>query len=431
MAKKRSKTEKPPPIDKLIVPAIGIVIAFVGYYFFKGISTDITRIDVGDELAIREVFFGEGEGKNYAVLCNTVPKEGSKGVPISSVFQDALAEGAPAEFVLMDCEALLPSGKSVAQRFKLDLKKRPTVFVSGKVGPPKQIPDKHLRTGHLLTKLLKSMLEPHAAKIENTKDFKSKCLNKPICGLLLKGGPPQPFVKHAVKNLLDKYQDVQFASVDSTVLLLSNLEEYIPEFQKGEHRFVVFKKISGGLEEKDGRLITSIIPLENDSISYESMAKIVKAAINDTKPAKKLPALPQVKTRSKKLEEQERKKRERSQTRKEEGAKPKTTPGGQFQANDGSKEGRKAERDRRREEHRKAQNIKEKTPEEIAEMERMRRQRMDEEAAKWNIGSEDAPPEGDPVDDSQDYFMGDEEVGEEGGEGSYDEDEDEDVLDLD
>lgn len=89
-----------------------------------------------DELELREVFFGEGEGKNYAVLCH--PENAT--YPISSVFQDASSDGsAPAEFRLLDCDHVLSSEKTVYERFNLDKKKRPTIFVSGKVGPPKQV----------------------------------------------------------------------------------------------------------------------------------------------------------------------------------------------------------------------------------------------------------------------------------------------------
>ena len=389
-------------------------------------------------MALREVFFGEGQGKNYAVLCHTLPSdEKAKSLPISSVFQDAMDEitsgttSPIADFVLMDCNFELPSGQTIAKRFKLNTAKRPTIFISGKVGEPKQVPEKHLKTGHMLAKVLKGMLEPHASKIESTKDLKSKCLNKNICALLMKGGTPQQFLKDAFKNLLNQYPDVQFASVDSTTMLVANLEEHMPEYSKGDHRFVVFKKISGGIEsgkdgkQAEGRLITSIAPLdENEGISYGSMSNLVKSVKNGNKKAKKLSSLPQVKTRTKKLEESERKKRERASNKKP-GQKPKTTPGGSFQENDGSKEGRKAERDRRREEHRKNNpDYREKTPEELAEMERKRRERMEEESEKWNIGAED--DEGDQTDETFLDDFDDEEYED------IDEDEDdEDILDLD
>ena len=235
--KKKTRSGGPPPLDKFLKPAAGVALAMLAYYFMKGMSTEIPRIDVNDQLALRDVFFGEGiSGKDYAVLCHPEAKDGSVGLPISSVFQDSHDDGsAPATYALIDCDHILPdSGKSIYEKFKLNKKKRPTVFVSGKVGPPKQVPEKHLKTGAMLTKLLKQMLEPHAAKIEKTKELKEKCLNKDICGLLLKGGKPEPYVKHAVANLLGKYPKVQFASVDSTVLFLTNLEEYLPEYSAGE-----------------------------------------------------------------------------------------------------------------------------------------------------------------------------------------------------
>lgn len=295
----------------------------------------------------------------------------------------------------------------------------------------------------MLTKLLKGMLEPHAAKIENTKDLKSKCLNKAMCGLLLKGGKPEPYVKDAVTNLLGAYPDVQFASVDTTVLLLANLEEYLPEYETGQHRFVLFKKVGGGLEAGDnetegsGRLVTSILPLEDPSISYGSINMLIKKAKSGSGKPTKLPMLPSIKTRTKKLEEAERKKRERIRGQKDKArkkAQESQKPAGMFAENDGSAEGRKAERERRRQEHMKKNNLKAKTPEEIAEMERKRRERMEEEAAKWNVGAEEDYAEGgesveDGEEDNIDFDGGgdeDEYVDVDDGD-----DEDEDVLDLD
>jgi hypothetical protein len=107
---------------------------------------------------LREIFFGEGGdsaeqaggGKhhNYAVLCHdgetttsATSTSTSNYIPVSSVFQDASNDGsAPAEFRLLDCNhKLKESEKTIAERFQLNLKTRPTIFVSGKVGPPKQV----------------------------------------------------------------------------------------------------------------------------------------------------------------------------------------------------------------------------------------------------------------------------------------------------
>jgi len=467
MAKKR-KTEKPPAIDKLLYPVIGATIAFLAYYCMKGLTTEITRIDVTDELALREVFFGEGQGQNYVVLCNTLPSDisSTKPIPISSVFQDAADELSPlttasststppiANFRLLDCETPLPSKKTVAQRFKLDTTKRPTVFFSGKVGTPKQIPAKHLKTGKMLVTLLKHTLEPHAQKIESTKDLKVKCLNQPVCALLLKGHTPERYVKDAVKGLLRSHPDVPIASIDSATMLVLNLEEKIPEFKAGTHRFVVFKKVSGGIdagtEDEDGkkgvaegRLITSMTTMkEGESLSFNSMSNLIntveKSGGGSNSKMLKLTSLPQVKTRTKKLEASERKKRERIENKKTGtaggSAGTKTTPSGMFTENDGSKEGRKAERDRRRQEQQKNNpNYKEMTPEQKAEVERRRRERMAEEEAKWNIAPDDAPEEGELVDEEDGgYEFGDEEEEEIDLDGDEEDANDEDdFMDLD
>ena len=385
-----------------------------------------------DELVLREVFFGEGEGKTYVILCNTAPKGSS--TPISSVFTDAHTEYRTAHFGLMDCEYQLPSGKTIIERFDIDVNKRPTIFVSGKVGPPKQIPPKFLKSGTTLTSYLAATLEPHAAKIENSKDLKMKCLDKEWCGLLMKGGTVENHVKNTVKNLLNKYENIQFASVDSTTLFLSNLEEYLPEYKKGKHRFVLFKKIGGGLatgkdgKEAQSRLITSILPLEGKDVSLNVISEMIDVATSGDGQMKRLPTLPQVKIRSRKLEEQDAQKRQRAKKRAE-GFKEQH----EASANDGSKEGRRMEREKRRDEHRKSNpNYKERSPEEIAEIERQRRQRMHEEAEKWNIRDADAPPEGEriDIDYDEDETMGDSSEYDVGVDDSIDENEDE-LFDLD
>ena len=64
----KKQTAQPPALDTLLKPAVGIALAMLAYYFMKGVTNEITRIDVNDSLALREVFFGEGAlGKDYAV----------------------------------------------------------------------------------------------------------------------------------------------------------------------------------------------------------------------------------------------------------------------------------------------------------------------------------------------------------------------------
>eukprot|EP00527_Entomoneis_sp_CCMP2396_P002514 CAMPEP_0198155636 /NCGR_PEP_ID=MMETSP1443-20131203/69234_1 /TAXON_ID=186043 /ORGANISM="Entomoneis sp., Strain CCMP2396" /LENGTH=446 /DNA_ID=CAMNT_0043822393 /DNA_START=59 /DNA_END=1399 /DNA_ORIENTATION=+ len=442
--KPKIKKHEAPPVDKLIKPAIGVALAMIVFQFIRGLGGGIKRVNVLDEAEMREVFFGEGgTGKSYAVLCQSEDST----APISSVFQDSYNDGSAkaAEFRLMDCDYILPSsGKSVADRFSLDMKKRPTIFLSGTVGAPQQIDEKFLKTGAMLVKYLRGRLEVRAAKIETTGDLKQRCLDKNYCGLLLKGSKKAPNgIKGAMNKLLKDFPDVGFASIDSSVLYLMNFEEYLPELQNEQFRFVVFKKVSGSLEKGGTRLISSYAALPSThSVNYASMNNLVSNVVQDLEPATKLSSLPVVKTRSKKLEEAERAKRQRrldqqkSKAEKSEGGGESSSSGGSTD-NDGTRDGRKAERDRRREEHLKNNNVIPKTPEEIAEIERRRRARMEEQASAWNVVDEDLPDQGDPVDDEdmqqeEDDFMEEmeDEVIEDLDAHQEDSDED-DVIDLD
>lgn len=384
-------------------------------------------------MELRQVFFGEETDSNYVALCH--PEDAT--YPISSVFQDAYNDGsAPAEFRVVDCKHVLSSGKTVFERFKLDEKKRPTVFVSGKMGPPKQVPTKHLKTGSMLVKALKNLLVPKAEKIETTQDLRSKCLDKDICGLLLKGGKQSPnYVKDAMSKLLTEFPKVTFGAIDTSVLYVKGLEaEFLNEMVTGQPRFVVFEKVVDP-KAKD-RLKTSVATLPGgNGVAYGPMSNLVGSVVQKTATMQKVTTLPTIKTRTKKLEEEERAKRQRridQQKRQNSDSDSGTsTPGGYFTENDGSKEGRKAERERRRAEHRKNNpNYKEKTPEEIAEMERQRRKRMEEEAEKWNMSPEDEAG-GDGSGGGGDYFETEDVYDDSGDDDEENDDDEEDILDLD
>mmetsp|Transcript_24151 Transcript_24151/g.27838 ORF Transcript_24151/g.27838 Transcript_24151/m.27838 type:complete len:451 (-) Transcript_24151:170-1522(-) len=445
----KRKTERAPPVDKLIKPAVGIVLAILGYYLIQGMGAEIPRVDVNDEVALREVFFGENEGNNYVILCQPDPLNPDvdpalASLPISSVFSEAYRDRkslASAEFRLMDCNHVLASsGKSIAERFELNLKQRPTIFVGGKIpSQPKQIPSQHLKTGNMLLKALRNLLEPRAIKIESAKNLKAKCLNKPFCAILLKGGPPEPYVKTAMKSLVTEHPNVQFASIDTTVLLLTNVDDVVPDYIKGEHRFVLFRKISGGLNAtaiaedgstvKEGRLITSVAPFKDD-VKYSSLSNhITKSVSNPVSQFKKLAALPSLKTRTKKMDEAERKKRERKAEQKQREAEAATQQAsgggsGAFGSGTDMKDERRSERERRRAEHNAQNDVKPRTPEEEAAREAARRKRMHEESEKWNVMDEDSSPESETFDDDE----GDDDEEEL----LNDEDEDEEeVMDLD
>jgi len=470
--------ERPPAIDKLLKPTAIAVVAIAAYRIFKGINTGLPRIDHTDAAALRKLLYGTGspgaafpgsastEKKgNYVVLCHP---EGSSR-PVSSVFSDASTDpnvfgSSVAEFAVLDCDLATappkaegdnadPAAPSVADIFKIDTTVRPTVFVSGSDvdGHVKQVPTKHLRTGSMLVKAVRSLLEKSAVKVENSKDLKNKCLDADYCGLLLKGTSKavEPYVKEIIRNLANEYPQVQFASLDAASTILS-IEETVPEYIAGQHRFLMFKKVSGtakappakskkkeegsDADEDDedddedppkknaaGRLITSLRPyLGATPLSYPYLSEYIAGIVGGKLEINKIPALPTIKMRTKKNEEAVAAKRKRAAERKRREEQQRQGGIRDETAGMDSKAERKAKRDELRAEHYKKNDVKERTPEELAEMERARRKRMEEESAKWNVmeeGEED-PEEEDPE-------------GEDGGMDMFEDLDDEGFVDID
>ena len=171
----------------------------------------------------------------------------------------------------------------------------------------------------MLTKAIKNLLEPRAVKIETTQDLRSKCLDKDVCGLLLKGSKTSPkYVQNAVRKLVVEHPRVTFASVDSSVLYVKGLEaEFLPELSPGIPRFVVFHKTEGTTDktQKDaGRLKTTAVALDVD-VAYGPMSNLVGSVVSGTADTKKVSTTPTIKTRTKKLEKEENAKRQRAKDR--------------------------------------------------------------------------------------------------------------------
>jgi len=374
----------------------------------------------------------------------------------------------------MDCDYILPSGKSIAKRFDLDLTIRPTIFVSGRFGNPKQIPAKYLKTGPMLVKLLKQMLEPHPTKISNTKNLKASCLDKEYCAVLIKGDTPTSTLKSSIQQLMETHEDnksLEFASLDGTALAMTNLEEYQELVPKGKFQFLLFKKVSGGLKvasseptkkskdndleeeggdheeetkpkpkpkttsKSDSRLITSAVMYDSEDYSFNALQSFLSAQMSSSASTfKKLPVLPAISTRSKKVEKTSAEKRNRILEQRRRAQEKQLNPELETEKLSADRHAeRRADREQKRAEHYKQHNVKQRTPEEIAERERARRKRMEEEAAKWNIqeevddeSNEDIASDEDDGDTS--YF--EEDVLDEDLDLDEEEDE-EDVMDLD
>ena len=175
--------------------------------------------------------------------------------------------------------------------------------------------------------------------------------------------------------------------------------------------------------------------LGNSGVSYGQMSNLCAEVMSGTKSMTKLTTLPMIKTRTKKVEAEEKAKRDRASQSENAGSSGSSSSN--KGENDGTRDGRRAEREQRRDELREKSGAVPKTPEEIAEMERQRRIRMEDAERAWTVQDGDLPPEGEQVSDEGGWDDLDDDADESesayilGDLASADKENDEDVLDLD
>lgn len=255
-------------------------------------------------------FFNEGPvSKTFIVLCYNNNAE-INDLPIYEPFQQAHHEFIhhhDVEFYVMDCDTVLPdSGKTISNRFNLDTDKhQATLFMSGNTGLPVEIPPKYHKKSKILIQYIKTKTTPLIHKIKTSKDFKTKCLSKNMCGLILKPRIMEKKLTKTIKKLMKEYKDVKFCSVESEHVLVPHVEEYIPLYE-GKVRFVVFQR-----EYNKDKSVVRFVYLEQEA-DYKHMNQLLKKMIlKSITDWRKLPILPYIQTRSKKNEQLDLKKRER------------------------------------------------------------------------------------------------------------------------
>ena len=137
----------------------------------------IPRIDpLLDRHILREVLLSDASSSstNYVILCQDVNDD----VSISSVFLDAYSTNdiPNTEFMVLDCtesindvvdtDDVTTKPKTVAEYLNLNIGTYPTIFLSSpRLNLPHQVPNKHLKTGNMLLKVMVSSSQNSAVNV--------------------------------------------------------------------------------------------------------------------------------------------------------------------------------------------------------------------------------------------------------------------------
>jgi hypothetical protein len=174
---------RPFPIHLFLKPAIAICVISVLYSLLSSILTGspFDRLDVHDQMLVSDVFSGSLGG--HVVLCLS-EADVINSKPLNSAFVDAAgiveaggSDGKPplAKFVTVDCNAVTTrGGANIYGKYNLDPKAKPAVVaVVNKGGKVLQVKGKDLKSGYVLSKVVRGLLEVRASKVESTKQLAS------------------------------------------------------------------------------------------------------------------------------------------------------------------------------------------------------------------------------------------------------------------
>lgn len=209
---------------------LGPLAALIAYRMVMG-GSPVTFIDATDETMLRRVFFS---GEVWAVACENSDNFEAVASRLASEFH----------FGVLDCEAKLPSGRSTMKRFKLENTK-PVVFVANGVQTT-QLPA--VRSEYDLVREIRLAATRRPVEVKNDETFRDRCLSKPLCLLVLRGGSElEPAAHKALDALMGEHTNVNFAAVDSAEWRF-DFEGYdegdavrLRNFEKGTHRAILFQ----------------------------------------------------------------------------------------------------------------------------------------------------------------------------------------------
>jgi hypothetical protein len=129
-------------------------------------------------------------------------------------------------FALLNCSQVLPSGKTIWDRFHLKKDMRPTLFVTSPWSRSKQIPPSNLKDLATLKKYVMNAVSARAAEVSTMKEFSKRCSSaaasdSDTCITILKGTKYTSAHLTIEENLVKQYPKVKVVSIDAVKNRLS------------------------------------------------------------------------------------------------------------------------------------------------------------------------------------------------------------------
>lgn len=235
-------------VKYVVVLAVLLALATFSFVLYKKSTSVIQNYINASDDVLKKVIFGEQPhvwlcDRNTANPTAASSPAGKRGndamLSISPLFtQLHTLKGQDYPFGVLNCSHILPSGKSIAERFKLKKEVKPAIWVTAPWTKAVQASPKDMKDINLLAKFIDQSLKPKATVIKSDKQLQSFCnfQNKIVlddrditetCFVFLRGEKHSKSQMELEEKLVIEYPKSKFAAVDGKKLRLSfeNVED--------------------------------------------------------------------------------------------------------------------------------------------------------------------------------------------------------------
>jgi hypothetical protein len=229
-----------------IAKVAGVIFVIVfAYTLYKQSKSAIRNLVNTNADTLKDVFFGE---QPFVFYCDrgTGPATGNDNAvtTVPALFTDLHALlGTKMGFATLNCSQVLPSGKSIWDRFKLKKEMKPVIWGNAPWTTPKQAMGNHMKDVKTLQTYMSNALVPKGTKISSQKQLMKFCQfdeahfvydDRDIpntCIVLMKGKKHTKSQTELEQKIILAYPKTKFVSIQSDSLRFSfeNLEFLTPE----------------------------------------------------------------------------------------------------------------------------------------------------------------------------------------------------------
>ena len=237
------KKRTPPPISKsdsswisslsYQITAI-IIAAIIAYFYYSSLNNtkfEVKNLCNADEKSLKNALNGDKPHLHY---CSNDSQEiNDKMHDLFKQVQKSSKLGNQLEFSILNCNQILPSKKTIFERFKLNKESGDVIFGTAPwLNTPKQAPKQSIRDAKTLTTFLDKFLTPQVKEIASDRELNALCgFDKPsetdmssiknTCIVLVKGTRYTKILTDTIEKLIKHIPRIRIAMIDGSKRRLS------------------------------------------------------------------------------------------------------------------------------------------------------------------------------------------------------------------